>query len=73
MNVSKYAQAAPTHPFTSIYVNLIPNVYIIAIKSREVPMLFFANKMDLAMAMTEQEVANSLKLDQITDRPWHIE
>jgi len=27
---------------------------------RDVPILFFANKMDLAMAMTEQEVAKEL-------------
>jgi signal recognition particle receptor subunit beta len=45
----------------------------IAIKMREVPILFFANKMDLAMAMTEQEVAKEMGLDIITDRPWHIE
>lgn len=30
---------------------------------REVPILFFANKMDLAMAMTEQEVAKDMQLD----------
>ena len=40
---------------------------------REVPILFFANKMDLAMAMTEQEVAKEMQLEQITDRPWHIQ
>ena len=40
---------------------------------REVPVLFFSNKMDLQMAMTEQEVAKELQLDSITDRPWHIE
>ena len=27
--------------------------YKLAIKKREIPVLFFANKMDLAMAMTE--------------------
>ena len=36
-------------------------------------MLFFANKMDLAMAMSEQEVAKEMQLDEITDRPWHIQ
>lgn len=36
-------------------------------------MLFFANKSDLASVMSEQEVANELHLDQITDRPWHIQ
>lgn len=29
--------------------------------------------MDLAMAMTEQEVAKELQLDLITDRPWTIQ
>ena len=33
---------------------------LIAIKKREVPVLFFANKMDLAMAMSEQEVAKEM-------------
>jgi len=28
-----------------------------------VPVLFFANKMDMALAMSEQEVAKELKLD----------
>jgi ADP-ribosylation factor-like protein 6 len=43
------------------------------ISKREIPILFFANKMDLPMAMTEQEVAKELSLDKITDRPWHIQ
>ena len=29
--------------------------------------------MDLAIAMTEQEVAKEMQLDEITDRPWHIQ
>jgi len=44
-----------------------------AIKKREVPILFFANKMDMAMSMNESEVAKEMQLDQITDRPWHIQ
>eukprot|EP00347_Sterkiella_histriomuscorum_P012474 403368439 len=44
-----------------------------AIKGREVPILFFANKMDLAMAMNEQEVAGEMQLPTITDRAWHIQ
>jgi len=36
---------------------------IVEIKKREIPILFFANKMDLAMAMNEQEVAKEMQLD----------
>ena len=36
-------------------------------------MLFFANKSDLPNAKNEQELAMHMKLDQITDRPWHIQ
>jgi len=38
------------------------------IKQREVPVLLFANKMDLATAMGAGEVAKELGLDAITDR-----
>lgn len=48
-------------------------IHFVAIKKREVPILFFANKMDLAMSMNESEVAKEMQLDQITDRPWHIQ
>ena len=40
--------------------------------SREVPILFYANKMDLSSAMTPSEVSNELELDLVTDRPWTI-
>lgn len=36
-------------------------------------MLFYANKMDLGIALNESEVARELQLDDITDRPWHIQ
>lgn len=42
------------------------------IRNKQLPMLFFANKSDLPNAHTQQEIANQLRLDQITDRPWHI-
>ena len=41
--------------------------------SREIPILFFANKMDLGTAMQPADVANELDLSEITDRPWHIQ
>jgi len=34
-----------------------------SIKGRKLPMLFFANKSDLASVMAEQEVANEMHLD----------
>lgn len=39
-----------------------------SIKKRNVPILFFANKMDLGQAMTEAEVAKEMLLHQLTDR-----
>lgn len=42
------------------------------IRTRSLPMLFFANKSDLASCMQEQEVAMEMQLESITDRPWHI-
>jgi hypothetical protein len=40
----------------------IPSLLLICvgIKKRSVPILFFANKMDLGIAMTEQEVAREM-------------
>ena len=40
---------------------------------REIPILFFANKMDLNSAMSPADVANELELDSITDRGWTIQ
>jgi ADP-ribosylation factor-like protein 6 len=39
---------------------------------RRVPLLFFANKKDLPAAMPPTEIASTLALDRIKDRPWHI-
>lgn len=49
--------------------NLLQHV---SIKKRVLPILFYANKMDLGMALSEQEVAREMQLHDITDRPWHI-
>ena len=43
-----------------------------SLSEREVPILFFANKMDLQGSMDAATVASSLELENITDRPWHI-
>ena len=40
---------------------------------REIPILFYANKMDLNVAMQPAEVCSNLELENIVDRPWHIQ
>ena len=40
---------------------------------RDVPIMFFANKMDLDEAMSALEVSEALELDNITDRTWNIQ
>ena len=39
---------------------------------KKVPMLFFANKMDLPSALTPVECAQAMKLDEIKDKPWQV-
>ena len=42
------------------------------IKERSVPILFFANKMDLPTAESPVNCVQQLSLDKTTDKPWHI-
>ncbi|KAM3862241.1 ADP-ribosylation factor-like protein 6 [Diretmus argenteus] len=42
------------------------------IRSRRMPVLFFANKMDLRDAMSSVKVSQQLCLENIKDKPWHI-
>ena len=44
-----------------------------SLMKRDVPILFFANKMDLGEAMTTLEVSEQMELDHITDRTWNIQ
>lgn len=37
------------------------------------PVLVYANKMDLPSAMSEQDIAEALDLHSIRDRPWQIQ
>ena len=37
------------------------------------PLLVIANKQDLANAMSGDEVANTLGLSQVYDRPWYLQ
>ncbi|KAE8299473.1 ADP-ribosylation factor-like protein 6 [Larimichthys crocea] len=39
---------------------------------KKVPVLFFANKMDLRDAMSTVKVSQMLCLENIKDKPWHI-
>jgi ADP-ribosylation factor-like protein 6 len=38
----------------------------------KVPIVFFANKMDLPTAITPVECCRKLELEKIVDKPWHI-
>nr|XP_020464729.1 ADP-ribosylation factor-like protein 6 isoform X2 [Monopterus albus] len=42
------------------------------IKHRRIPILFFANKMDVRDALSSVKVSQLLCLDNIKDKPWHI-
>eukprot|EP00607_Mallomonas_marina_P007903 CAMPEP_0182423986 /NCGR_PEP_ID=MMETSP1167-20130531/10106_1 /TAXON_ID=2988 /ORGANISM="Mallomonas Sp, Strain CCMP3275" /LENGTH=176 /DNA_ID=CAMNT_0024603425 /DNA_START=147 /DNA_END=674 /DNA_ORIENTATION=- len=42
------------------------------IKQSPIPIIFFANKMDVSGAMTPEECMDELQLDRIRDKPWHI-
>jgi len=37
-----------------------------------VPILIFANKQDLELAMPADEIEETLHLSEINDRPWNI-
>ncbi|XP_071957202.1 ADP-ribosylation factor-like protein 6 [Antedon mediterranea] len=42
------------------------------ISTRCLPVLFFANKMDMRDALSSVKCSNMLDLDKIKDKPWHI-
>lgn len=42
------------------------------IKDRYIPLLFYANKMDLRDSISRVKCINLLGLDQYQNRPWHI-
>jgi len=43
-----------------------------SIKSKNAPLLFFANKMDMKEAITPAECVDILKLSEISTRSWNI-
>lgn len=42
------------------------------LKGRRVPILFFANKMDLRDSVSSVKVSSLMGLEDIRDKPWHI-
>ncbi|KAK7904925.1 hypothetical protein WMY93_017532 [Mugilogobius chulae] len=42
------------------------------IRNKKIPVLFFANKMDLKDAMSSNKITQTLCLGNIQDKPWHI-
>uniref|UniRef100_A0AAQ4Q6Q7 ADP-ribosylation factor-like protein 6 n=1 Tax=Gasterosteus aculeatus aculeatus TaxID=481459 RepID=A0AAQ4Q6Q7_GASAC len=42
------------------------------VKHRRIPILFFANKMDVRDALSSVKVSQLLCLENIKDKPWHI-
>jgi ADP-ribosylation factor-like protein 6 len=44
-----------------------------SVATHRVPVLFFANKMDLPSAMEPSDVMLNMALERITDKPWHIQ
>lgn len=51
---------------------LLCNFFVLDIRSRKIPLLFFANKTDLRDAMSSVKVSQTLRLERIKDKPWHI-
>ena len=54
------------------FVRLIVLLQHPDIRSRKMPILFFANKMDTKEAMSSVKVSQMLGLERIMDKPWHI-
>jgi signal recognition particle receptor subunit beta len=46
--------------------------YEIVVKGRIVPILIFANKMDISGALSAAECSDALELQRIKDKPWQI-
>lgn len=69
---------APSMFFASLtnwYHNFLHYLVIILttdIKHRRIPILFFANKMDVRDALSSVKVSQLLCLENIKDKPWHI-
>ena len=42
------------------------------LKNKRTPLLFFANKMDVAGSLSQADCAQELQLNKIKEHPWHI-
>ena len=42
------------------------------ISTKRIPILFYANKMDMRDSLSAVKVSNLLDLDKVPDKPWHI-
>ena len=42
------------------------------LRNKRIPILFFANKMDLKSSASSVKCSKELSLDKINDKPWHI-
>ena len=42
------------------------------LRTKRIPILFFANKMDLRDSLTPVQVSNAFKLEKLKGKPWHI-
>jgi len=42
------------------------------LKPKRIPVLIFANKMDMRDSLSPVQVSNLLKLDDLKEKPWHI-
>lgn len=51
----------------------IPHICLsFQVRHRRLPILFFANKMDVREALSSVKVSSALGLERISDKPWHI-
>jgi len=65
-----WTPCSKTKVITITVINSIEQ--LLGIKKAKIPILFFANKTDIPGSMSSVEAVQSLGLDSITNRPWHI-
>ena len=53
-------------------VEIVCLCFIELVQFRKIPILFFANKMDMRDALSSVKVSQTLGLERIMDKPWHI-
>jgi ADP-ribosylation factor-like protein 6 len=55
-----------------IYIDWLRIKKFAAIKSKNIPILFVANKKDLPNALSPTEISSVLELEDMIERPWFI-